>query len=145
VNQYGPQDRGAKAMTEDQLTSLEQWAACDLGATECAEVQALVDSYRISRLQARQQHDAGAHVYMREAIELLRRQRDRHGNKANRYDELTIVVRNLRDAYEWLWPILWTDDAEFVPFDKRSPTVTKPMDAPGMRFERPAVETWEEP
>lgn len=65
------------------------------------------------------QWDAGALVYMREAVQLLRRQRDQHGDQTNKYDELTIVASNLRDTFEWLYPHHWTDP-EFVPFAKRS-------------------------
>ena len=74
---------------------------------------------RVSAMEPRKQHNPGVHVYMREAIEALREQRDAHGNKADPYDKLTIVASNLRDAYEWLFPLLWRDDPEFVPFAER--------------------------
>lgn len=112
-------------MTEEQLQSLEQWASCDLREGDGREVHQLVDEVRDSRLQARPQHDPGAHVFMREAIELLRRVRgplkhDLHDIRRGRCDETTIVAHNLREAYEWLWPMLWTDDSEFVPFSERT-------------------------
>jgi hypothetical protein len=66
----------------------------------------------------RPQHDVGALGYIREAVELLRRQRDQHGDKSDKYDELTVVARNLRDTFEWLYPLHWTDP-EHVPFRER--------------------------
>jgi hypothetical protein len=68
----------------------------------------------------RPQFDAGVLVYMREAIEALREERDRHCQKTADYDRLTCIARNLRDAFEWLYPKLW-NDAEFVPFEERTP------------------------
>lgn len=68
------------------------------------------------------QHDPGAHAYMREAIELMRRVRGPLFSDARvtplrflkgRYDEMTLVTRNLRSAYEWLFPRLWAKDNEF--------------------------------
>jgi hypothetical protein len=41
-------------------------------------------------------------------------------------------------------PLVELIDREIAAACKPRP-LTKPMDAPGMRFERPAVETWEEP
>lgn len=64
------------------------------------------------------QHDAGALVYMKEAIETLRSQRDKFGDKTAKYDELTIVARNMRDAFEWLYPHYWSDP-EHIPFSER--------------------------
>lgn len=75
--------------------------------------------------QTRPQHDPGAHICMREAIELLRKMRDLHLLKlseraSQNYNELTITAHNVRDAYEWLWPLLWTNDPEWIPFNERS-------------------------
>lgn len=79
-----------------------------------------MDAFYRDKFGAAPQWDPGAHVYTREAIELLRRQRDTHGDPSNKYDELSLVASNLRDAYEWMWPLLWTDDKEFVPFAERA-------------------------
>lgn len=67
------------------------------------------------------QHCASALVYLREAVLALREQRDKHADKTNKYDALVCAARNIRDLFEWLYPLVWLDDPEFVPFNDRTP------------------------
>jgi hypothetical protein len=126
----------AGRLTDEQLDSMGQWAAFDLGAKEGAEVMALIDEARANRAilaELREQLErpcnatAVAGIAPGKGFPLTEHVRRIQARLSLDHDEkCSVVVRNLQLAREEVARL-------------------KPMDAPGMRFERPAVETWEEP
>jgi hypothetical protein len=118
-------------LTDEQLDSMGQWAAFDLGAKEGAEVLALIDEARASRatlaeLREHLERDCNATLVAGitpgKGFPLTEHIRRIQARLSLDHDEkCSVVVRNLQLAREEVARL-------------------KPMDAPGMRFERPGGE-----